>query len=52
MRPVAAGIEVAQAEGEVHRVDVLERGREKRQVAEQEDERQDTPRPTRPGSPA
>ena len=51
MRPVAAGIEVTQSEGEVHRVDVFERGGEKRQMAQQEHERQRGRGPPRPGAP-
>jgi hypothetical protein len=48
MRTVAAGIEIPQPEGEVHRVHVFEGGREKRQVAEEEDQRQDTRDPPGP----
>ena len=51
VRPMAAGIEVPQAEGEVDRIDVFERGREKRQVAGEEDERQNSRGPPGPGAP-
>ena len=40
MRPVRRDVEVADTEGEVDRVDVLERRRQERQVREREDERQ------------
>ena len=49
VRAMPAGIEVAEAEGEVRRVDVFERRREERQVAEREEEREDGRDPPRPG---
>ena len=40
MGPVRRDVEVADAEREVHRVDVLETGNEERQVGEREGQRQ------------